>query len=70
MKKTGIVVFLLGLGLTVFSTITFFTREKVVNLGKVEISRQKEHHLNISPFIGVSIMAIGGILYWHSNRAL
>jgi hypothetical protein len=66
MKKIAIVVFIIGLGLTVFSTISFFTREKVVNLGKVEITREKEHRLNISPVIGICLMGIGGILFWQT----
>ena len=66
MKKIGIVIFLLGLVLTVFTTITFFTKEKVVNLGNVEITRNKEHHLRISPAIGIAIMGIGGIVFWQT----
>jgi len=66
MKKIGIVIFLIGLVLTVFATITFFTREKVVNLGKVEITRKIEHRLNVSPVIGIAIMGIGGIVFWQT----
>lgn len=66
MKKLGIFVFLLGFGLTIFATITFFTREKVVTLGKVEITQKKEHRLNVSPITGIAIMGIGGILFWQT----
>jgi hypothetical protein len=69
MKKIGIAIFLVGLGLTIFSTITFFTREKVVNLGEIEITRQKEHHLNISPIFGIFMMGIGGIVVWQKFNA-
>jgi hypothetical protein len=69
MKKIAIVVFVIGLFLTVFSTISFFTREKVVNLGKVEITREKEHRLDISPVFGICIMGIGGILFWQTYNA-
>ena len=69
MKKAGIVVFLIGLTLTLFTTITFFTREKVVDLGKLEITAKKAHHLTISPFIGIAIMGIGGIMYWQSDKS-
>lgn len=69
MKKIGIAIFLIGLGLTIFSTITFFTREKVVNLGEIEITRQKEHHFNISPIFGICMMGIGGIVFWQKFNA-
>lgn len=68
MKNLSIVIFLIGLALTIFSTITFFTREKVVNLGEVEITRKKEHHLEISPLIGICIMGVSGILFWQSSK--
>ena len=68
MKKTGIVIILIGLGLTLFTVFTFFTREKVVDLGAVEITRDKPHHLNWSPLIGIAVMAIGGGVLWQGSR--
>lgn len=68
MKKAGMFIILLGLVLTIFTAITFFTREKVVDLGKVEITRNKPHHLNWSPLIGIAVMAIGGVVYWQSPK--
>ena len=68
MKKVGIFIILLGLALTIFTAITFFTREKVVDLGKVEITRDKPHHLNWSPLIGIALMGIGGIVLWQSVK--
>ena len=67
MKKVSIVIFLVGLVLTIFTTITYFTKEKVVDLGKIEISRDKPHTFNWSPVVGVAIMGIGGILFWQTN---
>ncbi len=68
MKKTGILILVLGFGLTVFTAFSFFTKEKVVDLGKVEITRKKEHRLNISPLIGIAVMGLGGIILWHANN--
>jgi hypothetical protein len=62
MKKTGIFIILAGLALTIFTTITFFTREKVVDLGKVEITRNKPHNFKWSPLIGIAIMGVGGLV--------
>jgi hypothetical protein len=66
MKKIGVTIMVIGLILTVFTTITFFTREKVVDLGKVEISRKIGHRLNLSPIIGIAVMGIGGIIFWQT----
>ena len=62
MKKPGIIILIIGLLLTIFTTVTYFTREKVVDIGAVEITANKRHHLNWSPLIGVAVMAVGGVL--------
>ncbi len=68
MKKVGIIILLLGLGLTIFTTVTYFTKEKVVDIGKVEITRNKPHRLNWSPLIGIAVMGIGGIVLWQASK--
>lgn len=62
MKKPGIIILILGLLLTIFTTFTYFTREKVVDLGDIEINANKRHHLSWSPLIGVAVMAVGGVM--------
>ena len=68
MKKAGIFIILLGLGLTIVTAFTFFTKEKVVDLGEVEITRKKPHHLTWSPLIGIAVMGIGGVVFWQSSK--
>ena len=62
MKSAGIIVMIIGFILTVVTAITYFTREKVVDLGSLAITADKPHHLNWSPWIGVAVMVIGGIM--------
>ena len=68
MKATGIVLLILGLGLTIFTSVKLFTREKVVDIGKLEITRDKPNYLSWSPVIGVVVMAVGGVLIWQGGR--
>ena len=68
MKNIGILIIIIGLGLTIFTAFTFFTSEKVVDLGKVEITRNEQHRLNWSPLIGIVIMGIGGVVLWQSYK--
>jgi len=68
MKKAGIVIVILGLILTIITAVTFFTREKVVDIGDVKITRNKPHHLNWSPLIGIAVMGIGGVVYLMSPK--
>jgi len=66
MKKVSIIIVLIGLVLTIFSTITFFSKDKVAGIGAIEITRGKEYFLNLPPITGIAIMGIGGILFWQT----
>ncbi|HAF27865.1 MAG TPA: hypothetical protein DCG75_02355 [Bacteroidales bacterium] len=68
MKTTGIIIILIGLALTIFTAFTIFTKEKVVDMGKVEITRNKPHRLNWSPVIGIVVMGVGGVIFWQSSK--
>jgi hypothetical protein len=67
MKKLGILIIILGLGLTIFTAFTLFTKEKVVDIGKIEITRNKPHRLSWSPLIGIAVMGVGGLVVWQSS---
>jgi hypothetical protein len=68
MKKAGIAVMILGLIMTIFTAFTFFTREKVVDIGDVHISRKKPHNLNWSPVIGLAVIGVGAGFYFFSAK--
>jgi hypothetical protein len=68
MKKIGIIIIIVGLALTFFTAFTLFTKEKVVDLGAIEITKSKPHHLNWSPLIGIAVMGIGGVVVWQSTK--
>lgn len=68
MKTVGIIIILLGLGLTIFTAFTFFTKEKVVDIGPIEITENKPHRLNWSPLIGIAVMGVGGLVLWQSGK--
>ena len=68
MKNAGIIILVIGLLLTIFTTITFFTREKVVDIGEIEITAKNRHHVKWSPLIGVAVMAAGGVVLLVSKK--
>ena len=68
MKTIGIIIIVIGLGLSIFSFVTVFTKEKVVDFGKLEITTDKPHNLNISPLVGIAVIGLGGILVWLSYK--
>lgn len=60
MKLIGMIVLFIGLAITLITGFSFVTREKVVDLGEVQISRNKNHNIAWSPITGVVVMAVGG----------
>jgi uncharacterized membrane protein YidH (DUF202 family) len=63
MKKAGIIIILIGLLMTLYTGFTFFTREKVVDLGKLEITKENQHSVNWQPYVGIGITIVGGIVF-------
>ena len=63
MKKAGMVILIIGIVVTIFTGVNFITKEKVVDIGEIQITRDKKHKLDWSPLIGAGVMLIGGTLY-------
>lgn len=68
MKKAGIVIMVIGVILTLFTAVTFFTKKKVVDLGSLEITADKPHHVRWSPLIGIAIIGVGGVITLVSKK--
>ena len=68
MKKSGLVIIILGLMLTIFTAFTYFTKEKVADIGDVHITRNKKHNFNWSPLIGLAVTGIGVVVYLGSTK--
>lgn len=65
MKILGIIILVLGLAITIITGLSFVTKEKVVDIGDMEIRRDKKHSLTWSPIAGVVVMVIGGgLIIW------
>jgi hypothetical protein len=63
MKKVGISLIIIGILLTVFTGFGFFVKKKVVDIGKLEITRSEPHRVKWPPYVGVGIILVGGILF-------
>ena len=63
MKKAGIITFIVGLLMTLYTGFTYITREKVVDLEKLEITKDNRHSVNWQPYVGIGIMIIGGVVF-------
>jgi uncharacterized membrane protein YidH (DUF202 family) len=63
MKKLGVALIAIGLLLTIITGFRFFTKRKVMDIGSVKITTSQPHNINWSPYIGVGIIIIGGIMF-------
>jgi len=59
MKTVGIIVLALGILMTVITGFTYATKEKVIDIGKVEVSKEKQHPVYWSPITGVVLVVAG-----------
>ena len=68
MKNIGLIVIVVGLALAVFTGFDFFTKEKVVDVGGIEITADKKHDVNWSPILGLVMAAVGAGLFFAGTR--
>ncbi|MES2565867.1 MAG: hypothetical protein V4565_03310 [Bacteroidota bacterium] len=61
MKGLGIGLIVIGVALMIFTGINFTTKENVVDLGPLEINKEKNHPIKWSPIIG-GIILVSGIV--------
>ena len=60
MKALAVVLIVAGSIMMIITGVNFATKEKVVDLGKLEISKTKNHPVSWSPIVGV-VLLVGGI---------
>jgi uncharacterized membrane protein YidH (DUF202 family) len=61
-KIAGIIILIVGLLMTVYTGVTYVTKEKVVDLGELQITRDDHHDVNWQPYVGIGVMIVGGVV--------
>jgi LPXTG-motif cell wall-anchored protein len=59
-KTIGLVIIVIGVLMTLYNGFNYVTREKVIDIGSVEITADKEHTASWSPLIGIGVIVVGG----------
>jgi hypothetical protein len=67
MKNFGILLIILGVIALVYTGFSFTTKEKVVDLGPIDIQKEKQHRVNWPPILGILLM-VGGIAIIATSR--
>jgi len=60
-KTIGMILIALGLAGLVWGGFTYTTREKVVDIGPIDITRNETHSLPLPPLLG-AVAVLGGIV--------
>lgn len=60
-KTLGIVIAIIGVLMMIYTGFNYVTTEKVVDLGPMEMSVEKDNPVQWSPIVGV-VLLIGGIV--------
>lgn len=69
MKKMGFVLIVLGLIMIIEKGFNYVTTEKVVDLGSIKISAEKNHPIQWSPVLGAVILVGGIVIVVVSNKS-
>jgi len=69
-KTAGIILLVVGLVMTLYTGFTYVTKEKVVDLGKLEITTEDQHSVQWQPYVGIGTMVIGGALLLLGRKKL
>ncbi len=68
-KKTiGIIIIIIGLLMTLYTGFNYVTREKIVDMGDVHMTMDENHTTNWTPYLGIGIMVIGGVVFLSGKK--
>ena len=68
MKSAAILLILIGIGIVIWGGFGFQTREKVLDVGPIHASRDREHNVPYGPLAGV-LVAVGGVVLLIKGKA-
>lgn len=67
MKILASVLIVVGIGIVIWGAFGFQTREKVLDVGPIHASKDKEHHVPYGPLAG-ALLAVGGVVLLVKGR--
>ncbi len=69
-KTAGIVLLIMGILMIAYTGFNFVTTEKVVDIGSIEITKDKNHFVQWPPIVGVILIIGGGVLLVMDRKRL
>lgn len=67
MKALGIILIAAGIVMMIITGINVVTEEKVVDIGKLEITKEQNNPISWSPILG-AVLLVGGVIVILTDR--
>lgn len=68
-KALGIAVIIIGGLMIAYTGFNFVTTEKVVDIGPIEINKEKNHWVQWPPVVGVLLLVAGLVMVVRNKKA-
>jgi uncharacterized membrane protein len=68
MRTTGIVLIIVGILMFIFSRINFTTKEKVIDVGPIEVNKEKQNSVGWPAYAGGIVTLAGVVLVIAGSR--
>jgi len=69
-RNAGVILMIVGIILVIYTGFTMITKDKVVDVGPVEITKEEKHPVQWSPVVGVVLLAGGiGLIAFGKHRS-
>jgi drug/metabolite transporter (DMT)-like permease len=68
MKTLAAILIVIGVGIVIWGAFGFTTREKVVDVGPIHATKDKEHNVPYGPIAG-AVIALGGVVLLMRSRS-
>jgi drug/metabolite transporter (DMT)-like permease len=66
-KPLGILLAVIGIVMIIYTGFNYVTKDKVVDLGPIEIKKETNHPVQWSPIVGV-VLLVGGLVIMLSDK--
>ncbi len=70
MKKPtiGIALIIIGIMMMAYTGFNLITTKKIIDLGPIEITKEKSHPIEWSPWVGLSLCVAGILIFVQAKR--
>jgi hypothetical protein len=67
-KAIGLIIFMSGFVLTLYTGLDFVSKEKVADVGSYQVTKNNDRTTGWSPLFGIGAMIIGGVVFISGNK--